>query len=241
MIEIKKWIKGSETVQAVDGRTLHKALGISRDFPTFITDRIKSYGYVESEDFTTCLIPRGTGVPAKEYLLSANMAAEICLLDRSDIGRELRRFILDSVQKGSSESENCTDKPMELLTLDDLESYAPDTTLKACLKCKTPFTGTGTLCQSCNNSAAAREQKAALVHERNSHKAPENLWVQCLIERDGDTTLCVPGSYGTMVTFRRNQYGHAVARVSNPVHRANILSSIFYKSYVSPEDSWTTR
>ncbi len=239
MLTIKTWTRGAETIPAIDGRELHKALGVGRDFPTWVNTRLQ-YGYIENEDFTTYLVPRGSGTPAKEYLLTLPMASELCLLDRSAEGLELRRFILEmqSVQNHQNSEkiiENCTDnKPMELLTLSDLESFRTDT-LKACTKCLTPHKNEGTLCQACNHFDEVQEQKADLVRQRNQLNVTENVFVQCLIEREGDTTMTAPGAFGTIITFRRNQYGHAVAKIENPVHRANILKSIFYRSYTPPD------
>ncbi len=239
MIGIKAWTRGTETIPAIDGRELHQALEVGRDFPTFMSSRIGSYGFTENEDFTTYLVERGAGTPAKEYLLTLSMAAELCLLERSDTGRALRRFILgqQSAQNCKCSGGNCAEaqsdeKPMWELTLDDMQQN----TLKACIKCKTPFKGDGELCQACTHSDNVRERKADLVRERNCLNVPkdENDLVQCLIEREGDTTMTVPGSYGTIITFRRNKYGHAIAKVENPQHRSSILKSIFYRSYTPP-------
>lgn len=234
-MNIKTWVKGTETVPAVDGRELHKALGIGRDFPTWILSRIRGYGFVEGEDYCSYLVVRGSGTPAKEYLLSLNMAGELCLLERTDTGRDLRRYIVDqqSVQNQLENVGNCTEeKPMWELSLEDPQH---NNTLKACPRCKAPHQNQGELCQACINFDQAKENKAALVRQRNWCDVTENEYIQCLIEREGDTTMTVPGSYGTVVTFRKNKYGHAVARIENPQHRANILKSIFYRSYTPPE------
>jgi len=166
----------------------------------------------------------------------------LCDIDRASFQFKgmLRRFILgqQSAQKCECAGGKCAEgKPAEKtmweLTLDDLQQN----TLKACTKCKTPFKGDGQLCQECTHFDEVREQKTALARQRNGLNVPENdnELVQCLIERVGDTTMTVPGSYGTIVTFRRNEYGHAIARIENPLHRANILKSIFYRSYTPPD------
>ena len=97
--------------------------------------RIQSYGYTEN-DYTTFLTDNGT----KEYLLSIPMAIELCSLDRSEKGRALRRFLINS-QRSTIQPE----KAMYELTLEDLQADV----LKACKKCKTPFQGDGELCQAC--------------------------------------------------------------------------------------------
>lgn len=230
MLTIRSWTRGAETIPAIDGRQLHKALEIGRDFPTWITARTQSYSYAEGEDFTSYLADRGKGTPAKEFLLTLPMASELCLLERSDIGREIRRFILDqqAVQNEVVSAQICTDqKPMWELCLDELQQN----TLKACTKCKTPFKGGGDLCQSCNHFDKVRDEKAALVNERNQLNVTANPWVECLIQREGGVTNTTVGPYGTVITFKPNREGKSVAKVENPLHRKQLLGSIFYHSY----------
>lgn len=238
MLKIKNWTRGTDTIPAIDGRELHKALAVGRDFPTWINARLQ-YGYIENEDFTVCLVPRESGTPAKEYTLSLPMAAELCLLERSDTGRDLRRFILDqqSAQKCNCPSGNCADnKPMELLTLDDLESYRTSG-VKHCPECQTPFNSPEELCHVCIMRGLKYVQRETAIRRKNDLiDVTVNELVQCLIERDGDTTMTPPGAYGAIYTFKRNSYGHAVCRIQNPVHRSNILKSCFYKSYVPPDE-----
>lgn len=126
MIEIKTWQNGSEVVPAVDGRTLHKALDIGRDLSTWLNARIQTYGFEESRDYCSYLVDRGSRTPAREYLLSLPMSGELCLLEKTETSRQIRRFVLEHkpAQNRCENGKNCADnKPMELLTLDDLESY----------------------------------------------------------------------------------------------------------------------
>jgi len=195
MLELKSWTRGAETVPAVDGRQLHKVLNPGRDFSTWVTTRISSFGFVAGDDFTSYIVERGTGTAAREYLFSVPMAAELCLLDRSERGRGLRRSILNQQQaqyrhNSGKNTENCSvENPMGPIMLDDSES------------CRTEMV---------------------------------NEWVQCLIQREGNTIVRMPDSFGTIVTFQRNKYGHSVAKIENAGYRANILKSIFYRPYIEP-------
>lgn len=233
----------------IDARELHKVLEVGRDFPTWITDRIKTFGYTEPEDFTGYQVERSAGTPAKEYWLTLPMAAELALLQKNDKGRAIRRFLLDQkpVQKCACDGENCTDtKPIWELTLDDLKPEAPAIAdaqpacdcggLKACRKCLAPFIGEGTVCPGCSQREKNQVDKATLRQQRNACTVTGNVMVQCLIEREGDTTTAA-GSFGTLYTFRRNQYGHAVAKVDNPLHREQLLKSHFYRSYTAPQEA----
>ena len=235
MIEITTWTRGMDTIPAIYGRELYRALSPGRDFSSWISAKIQSFNYQDGEDFTTFIKERGAGAPAKEYLLSLSTAAELCLLDRSDRGRELRRFILDNqpTQKCSC-AGNCTadEKPFWMLTEADMKGEVLKEVLKACRKCLAPFTAPGETCPSCQQFEKDQAAKADLVKQRNCPTVTDNELVQCLIEREGCTVLSSPGG---AITFQRNEWGHAVARVQNPAYRANLLKSIFYKSYIPPD------
>lgn len=190
MLELKEWNRGADKIPSVDGRQLHKFLEPGRDFSTWITTRIASFGHIEGEDFTTYLVERATGTAAREYLLALPMAAELCLLDRSERGRGLRRRILNmqSSHKCTCAGGSCGKLMLEI-PLENLES-----------------------------------SRTGVVNE----------WVECLIQREGNTTVRMPDSFGTIVTFQHNKYGHSVAKIENEVFRSNILKSIFYRPYIEP-------
>lgn len=80
----------------VDARALHTFLGAGRDFSNWIKDRIERYQFSEGEDFSTVLAktsPAG-GRPATDYHLSLDMAKELAMVERSDKGREVRRYFI---------------------------------------------------------------------------------------------------------------------------------------------------
>lgn len=84
---------GGETIATVNARDLHAALMVGRDFPTWITDRIAEYGFIEGRDFCSPVsgskAGRG-GHNAKEYFLSLDMAKELGM-----VGGELRILDVD--------------------------------------------------------------------------------------------------------------------------------------------------
>jgi phage anti-repressor protein len=95
--------------QAVNARDLHGALGVKRDFSTWIKDRIEKYGFVEGEDYQ--IIVPGTGdysgpgnpdfVP-KDYHLSVGTAKEIAVVENNEKGRELRRYLIKAEEAWNS-------------------------------------------------------------------------------------------------------------------------------------------
>lgn len=85
-----------------NARDLHKALGVGRDFSTWIKDRIQAYGFELGPDYVT-----GTGLSSPdsgsskarpqellEYYLTLDMAKELAMLENNDIGRQVRRYFI---------------------------------------------------------------------------------------------------------------------------------------------------
>ncbi len=79
-----------------NARDLHIALQVGRKFATWITERIKEYGFVENQDFVAISQNReiGFGRGKKDYHLSLNMAKELAMVERTEVGREVRRYFI---------------------------------------------------------------------------------------------------------------------------------------------------
>ncbi len=93
----------NQLVQLVDARLLHQFLQVGTDFSDWIKRRIQYYGFVENEDYFSEL---GEGVfpkfeenlggrPSIEYSLTLNMAKELAMVERTDKGRQARRYFID--------------------------------------------------------------------------------------------------------------------------------------------------
>uniref|UniRef100_UPI00201CD83B antA/AntB antirepressor family protein n=1 Tax=Escherichia coli TaxID=562 RepID=UPI00201CD83B len=88
----------------------HKALGVGKDFSTWITDRISEYDFTIGHDYSVHKTispnlgksPNGaayskikqSGRPGKDYLLSVGMAKELAMIERNDQGRAIRRYFI---------------------------------------------------------------------------------------------------------------------------------------------------
>ncbi|EFN3274405.1 antA/AntB antirepressor family protein, partial [Escherichia coli] len=94
----------------VSAKALHKALGVGKDFSTWITDRISEYDFTIGHDYSVHKTispnlgksPNGvayrkikqSGRPGKDYLLSVGMAKELAMIERNDQGRAIRRYFI---------------------------------------------------------------------------------------------------------------------------------------------------
>lgn len=102
-------IGGRET-NIVSAKALHKALGVGKDFSTWITDRISEYDFTIGHDYSVhkTISPnlgkspnsaaygkiKHSGRPGKDYLLSVGMAKELAMIERNDQGRAIRRYFI---------------------------------------------------------------------------------------------------------------------------------------------------
>lgn len=108
-------IGGIEQI-CVNARELHAFLEVGKFFPNWIKQRIDECGYKENQDFrifcqnwqkinpdsinrndqssATPAEGFGRGRPAKEYIITLDMAKELCMIERNPKGRIARRYFI---------------------------------------------------------------------------------------------------------------------------------------------------
>lgn len=80
----------------VSGRELYDALGVKTAYKDWFP-RMCEYGFSEGEDYCSFLSNRSDGLPGKprtDHQLTIPMAKEICMLQRTEKGREIRRYFI---------------------------------------------------------------------------------------------------------------------------------------------------
>lgn len=80
----------------IDARTLHKELGVGKDFTTWIKGRISKYDFVEDEDYKLTFTKTGErkNVIKNNYSLTLNMAKELSMVENNKIGRISRKYFI---------------------------------------------------------------------------------------------------------------------------------------------------
>lgn len=83
MNELVTCEKNEQNSFPVDGRTLWSDLGIESEFRHWMPRKIKLWGFIEGVDFIcrSCMTA-GNPEPLKEYSLTVEMAATICLVEK---------------------------------------------------------------------------------------------------------------------------------------------------------------
>lgn len=107
LIPVFDGILNGEHQPLVDARTLHEFLGVGRMFQHWIKERIKDYGFAQDIDFVELPVLANRGfwqTNITEYHLSLDMAKELAMVERSDKGREVRRYFI-AVERAARELE----------------------------------------------------------------------------------------------------------------------------------------
>ena len=73
----------------VMGRDLHEALGIRTAYKDWFP-RMCEYGFTEGTDFCSILSESTGGRPGMDHQLTIEMAKEICMIQRTEIGKRCR-------------------------------------------------------------------------------------------------------------------------------------------------------
>lgn len=85
----------------VSGRELHEKLGIKTAYKDWFP-RMCAYGFTEGEDFCSFLSGSTGGRPATDHQLTIEMAKQICMIQRTEIGKQYREYFIELEKKWNS-------------------------------------------------------------------------------------------------------------------------------------------
>lgn len=91
-------IKIDTDTQTISARELHKRLKIETPFHKWFP-RMCEYGFSEGQDFWTKMSESTGGRPSTEYEITIEMAKEICMIQRTPEGREVRQTLIELEKK----------------------------------------------------------------------------------------------------------------------------------------------
>lgn len=77
----------------VNGRDLHDALQVKTAYKDWFP-RMCEYGFSEGTDFCSFLSESSGGRPAVNHKLTIDMAKQLCMIQRTDIGRKFRQYFI---------------------------------------------------------------------------------------------------------------------------------------------------
>lgn len=112
----------------VSARALHTGLGIRSNFTTWF-DRMCEYGFTEV-DYKKCFPNLESGCNGGQnrvdYLISVDMAKQICMIQRSPEGKQIRQYFIDLEKAWNTPEQimaralKVADKRIELLKQDNV-------------------------------------------------------------------------------------------------------------------------
>lgn len=121
----------NQPILLINARELHQALQSKQHFSDWIKRRISDYGFEENLDFIgihkTMITEAGffgtREKEIKEYHITLDMAKELCMLERSELGQQARRYFIQKEKEANALKqaqpqatiEISTDKYIELL------------------------------------------------------------------------------------------------------------------------------
>ena len=81
----------------IDSKLLHKELDVASYHKDWIRRRIDGYGFEEGTDFFAkqCSTLSG-GSKRKDYLITLDMAKELCMLENNDKGKSTRKYFINA-------------------------------------------------------------------------------------------------------------------------------------------------
>lgn len=96
IIPVVSRIFRGKPIQAVNAKNFYSFLSKSQStrFNDWITRRISEYGFVEGDDYLT-EESQTKGRPGTEYYLTIDMAKELAMVERTERGREARRYFIE--------------------------------------------------------------------------------------------------------------------------------------------------
>ncbi|MBR1528628.1 MAG: phage antirepressor KilAC domain-containing protein [Oscillospiraceae bacterium] len=100
-----KFDETSDTMPTISGRELHKALEVKTRYDIWFS-RVCEYGFAENTDFLAIVQKRttaqGNETAFTDHQLSIDMAKEICMFQRSEIGKKCREYFLELERRWNS-------------------------------------------------------------------------------------------------------------------------------------------
>ena len=75
------------------GRDLHEFLGVKTLYKDWFP-RMVEYGFTEGKDFSSFLSESTGGRPGTDHLLTIDMAKEICMIQRTEVGKQARQYFI---------------------------------------------------------------------------------------------------------------------------------------------------
>lgn len=82
-------------IHVIDSKLLHKKLEVKSYHSDWIRRRVENYGFKRNQDFYLKMSKSTGGRKGKSYLLTLDMAKELCMIENNDTGKKARRYFIE--------------------------------------------------------------------------------------------------------------------------------------------------
>ena len=116
LIPIAQRIIQGQPTETIHARKLHEFLESKQDYSAWIRNRISKYGFENNEDFCTIKLSnkgRG-GHNAVDHYLTLDMAKELSMVEKTEKGRQARRYFLACEKELKSRREQPSQLPLHV-------------------------------------------------------------------------------------------------------------------------------
>lgn len=104
----------------VSGRELHEKLNIGTEYAKWF-ERMCEYGFEEEKDYSTFLTNRSDGLAGRQrtdHAITLDMAKQLCMIQRTDIGRKCREYFIE-VEKAWNSDEMIKSRALKIFERDN--------------------------------------------------------------------------------------------------------------------------
>lgn len=96
----------------VSGRELHKMLEVATAYKDWFP-RMCEYGFIEGQDFSSFLSESTGGRPAVDHLIKIDMAKELCMIQRTEKGKQARQYFIQ-IEKDYNSPEKIMARALQI-------------------------------------------------------------------------------------------------------------------------------
>lgn len=96
----------------VSGRELHKILEVATAYKDWFP-RMCEYGFVEGQDFSSFLSESTGGRPAVNHIIKMDMAKELCMIQRTEKGKQARQYFIQ-IEKDYNSPEKIMARALQI-------------------------------------------------------------------------------------------------------------------------------
>ena len=108
----------------ISGRELHKKLGVGQHYRDWIK-RMLEFGFIENQDYTPHnFVHPQNNQETSDVLMKIDMAKEICMLQRNELGKQFRKYFIqvekefNSPEKIMARAVLIADRKVNTLTIE---------------------------------------------------------------------------------------------------------------------------